>query len=520
MIDLISTEEKEIIEYYRRNFGYSNVSLNASAYYGNVSDFLYYWNENKGNLFKLLGNKLIYEEVVNIDNEDAAIEKCRDSSNWPAFLVNYINFCIKDYRTTPLYEHLRSFFQSYVISAKKYEGDTFKLDENITINSGMKYIKIMKLLNNKFQFATDEEYEEFRIWHSMLFNNVGEKERIYLSIHPLDYMTMSDNNEDWSSCMSWQEEGCYRRGTVEMMNSPYIIVAYVASESTKLKIGGNYWNSKRWRTLIYVDEDVITTVKSYPYQSDSLSKALVKVVKRLATENCGWSYEEDDELRSFDDTRNLMDSKIDNGSGCFRFSTNDMYNDFGTGVNHWYLLGTGHKLVDSYKNYSGEATCVYCGQTGQFPDEEDAQSLVCRDCSDYWYCERCDCIVRGSEDWYEVDGERICECCYENETVYTPIDGENHYEENVEEIYLAKVGEDGEVYLSEYAMKIYKEDAEYYMNKYFGKYDYDGTVNHNWCRRNYMLFENAIRDINDFFEHKVTNDTWFEDCFFIPVFKH
>ena len=41
---------------------------------------------------------------------------------------------------------------------------------------------------------------------------------------------MSDNNSGWESCMSWRNNGCYRRGTVEMMNSPYVIVAYLMLE--------------------------------------------------------------------------------------------------------------------------------------------------------------------------------------------------------------------------------------------------------------------------------------------------
>ena len=61
-------------------------------------------------------------------------------------------------------------------------------------------------------------FEDFRIAQSLVTNQANLKGYITLSIHPLDYMTMSDNNCGWDSCMSWQEEGCYRQGTVEMMN--------------------------------------------------------------------------------------------------------------------------------------------------------------------------------------------------------------------------------------------------------------------------------------------------------------
>ena len=41
---------------------------------------------------------------------------------------------------------------------------------------------------------------------------------------------MSDNDYGWDSCMGWMNEGEYRLGTVEMMNSPCIVVAYIDGE--------------------------------------------------------------------------------------------------------------------------------------------------------------------------------------------------------------------------------------------------------------------------------------------------
>ena len=56
--------------------------------------------------------------------------------------------------------------------------------------------------------------------------------------------------------MSWFEKGEYRQGTVEMMNSECVVVAYLES-TTNMTIRDGEWNSKRWRELFVVDENVL-----------------------------------------------------------------------------------------------------------------------------------------------------------------------------------------------------------------------------------------------------------------------
>jgi hypothetical protein len=76
-----------------------------------------------------------------------------------------------------------------------------------------------------------EGFEHFMNKHSECLNQKSLKGTVHMSIHPMDYMTMSDNNEGWESCMSWANDGCYKQGTVEMMNSPCAVVGYLESDS-------------------------------------------------------------------------------------------------------------------------------------------------------------------------------------------------------------------------------------------------------------------------------------------------
>ena len=112
---------------------------------------------------------------------------------------------------------------------------------------------------------------------------------------------MSDNNSNWQSCMNWQEEGCYRIGTVEMMNSNNVLCCYIEQGKTNWYFGGHQtaedgsidayiWNDKKWRILTYITKDIIMSGKSYPYNNDDYSKKIITEVRDLALKNLGWTY--------------------------------------------------------------------------------------------------------------------------------------------------------------------------------------------------------------------------------------
>jgi hypothetical protein len=86
--------------------------------------------------------------------------------------------------------------------------------------------------------------------------------------------------------MSWVEHGCYRHGTVEMMNSPCVLVAYLASDNSTYYIGvGKEWNNKKYRQLVIVDPAFITTVRPYPNENTALDEAIISWIQELMIKN-------------------------------------------------------------------------------------------------------------------------------------------------------------------------------------------------------------------------------------------
>lgn len=280
-------------------------------------------------------------------------------------------------------------------------GKTFKLE------AGMKTIKAIGKVCEALE--ANDLFEKFRILHSQVLNQKKLTGKLCISIHPMDYMTMSDNNNGWQSCMSWSHYGEYRLGTVEMMNSPYVVVGYLKSGTENFYD----WNSKKWRSLYIVSEDFIANVKGYPFQSDSFDIEIINWLKELAIANC---YENDYvglEPKLYDYTRSTGQFSYRDGSEVISlgrriaFRTNFMYNDFGSREGVWGIIID--KIPEYYERhfyYGGRAQCMHCGEiTDSF---DSSEYLMCYDCDpeQRLYCEEC------GERLYEDDAIWHGDACY------------------------------------------------------------------------------------------------------------
>lgn len=291
------------------------------------------------------------------------------------------------------------------IIKNRYNGSTVSIPtpdgHNLVIAKGCKPVKMIGKLNRAFDIS--ERFEAYRIAVSMCLNVATIKGKLCLSIHPLDYMTMSDNECDWESCMSWMNFGSYRQGTVEMMNSPYVIVAYLAAKNNMHICGQQYeWSNKKWRSLYIVHPDFIGNIKGYPYQIPEVDKMIIAKIKQmLALDGFAGEY---GDIKKYE----YGEFESEHGKVTLRFDTNYMYNDFGS-IDHYGCVREDEvKSTDIYINYSGFSECMWCG--GDYNDESE-DGLACSCC----YTEsRCDCCGEREshgELMETGDGEWVCEHC-------------------------------------------------------------------------------------------------------------
>lgn len=354
------------------------------------------WGHAKKNLYNLLGQQLIAEmpdQEFSLSEETLLLlmENFIDSEECAYAMGNVIkDFSIENkdiLNSNNIYRHL---YNAQALLKNKYEGPQFTIGQ-IKISQGMKITKILKILaelaSEKDEYIL-ELYEDFRIEHSKILQMKKLRGTLCLSIHPLDFITMSDNSYNWKSCMSWEDVGCYRTGTLEMMNSPIVLVAYL--KGSKEYKG---WNSKKWRTLLIVTEEGVIDIKGYPFADEVLSKACLSWVRELANKNLGIDYY--DEIVKYDFSDNEQNEDV--ARGFINCSDDDlsvtsdyMYSDLYS--YHWGLINDTKQWNGLEINYSGTPTCIDCGDPVvlDFNLDSDSDSLWCLNCRGVKTCEMCE----------------------------------------------------------------------------------------------------------------------------------
>lgn len=104
--------------------------------------------------------------------------------------------------------------------------------------------------------------------------------QMVLSIHPIDYITMSESGYNWSSCQSL--EGDYAAGTLALMADDCTIVAYISTK-TKREFSWGYWWPKKWRMLIHVDpnHNLFVFNRQYPYVLPEAENIVVEMIQDI-----------------------------------------------------------------------------------------------------------------------------------------------------------------------------------------------------------------------------------------------
>lgn len=410
IFNLISDREINLIDKYVDTYAIpSEVERTAP-----VTELLAEWDKAKSEtLIKLLNGSLILEKKINVELpfyelEGKVIELC---GQYEKELFEPVRKVVEksSYRFYEMFgsEALvkNKVLTSYAIPVEIWNPETGEFEATIKVMPGSKAIRSLGKIA-KF-IGLGEIFEEFRIKHSMILNTKRFDGVMRLSIHPLDYMTMSDNDSSWSSCMSWRRKGCYRQGTVEMMNSKYVVVAYLLSkEDMHLFYGkteADAWANKKWRELFIVDPTCIVNVKSYPYYSEELTTLSLNWVKELATQNLGWEYRNEPEVWYRVDGQLL-------GLQSMNFYTDYMYNDICHDDEYKRLVYIGKDTTKIDINYSGVFTCMACGRVESI--EVDEGTLVGCECDKRYYCEKCNDMYRNPEDMRELDGYYYCPYCF------------------------------------------------------------------------------------------------------------
>lgn len=228
-----------------------------------LEDLFQQWNTNKAKFINRFGG-LIYEfgevtiELTPEDKEkrvDAFVEDLRN---------DFFNADLADFVAA----NSETFFQNEV---------GYGCEDYPEVKPGMKLVKSFKYFEKNKKDLADLQNRA-----SQIIQEDKVKGTLCFSVHPLDYLTLSENTYKWTTCHSLSGER--RSGNLSYMLDSSTFIVYIKGEDGE--ICGTDWNSKKWRVLFHAsdDDEMLFSGKPYPFFSMGALDTALNVYNNLMVE--------------------------------------------------------------------------------------------------------------------------------------------------------------------------------------------------------------------------------------------
>ena len=359
------------------------------------------WEENKKQfLFSLLRQQLIYsvptevsmtEEELYYKIKESGVRYTLQQQFKPEFARILTTMSSElDENEKIIEKCLFDLLNVNILARQRIEED-YAFDWNgkrVKFNKGTKVTKLFRF------FVNESELDALIKKYATIFNQKTIKGDLCLSVHPLDYFSVSDNQCGWNSCFS-VHDGSYRISTTGLLTSPNTMVAYLSSGDVEYEAYdmSMTWNNKKWRTYVTMSHDQKTfhIGREYPYSNPALRQKVVEMIADLT----GWEYQEAD--------REIYINTPD-----------AFYND-----GFYHLYEATNIEEDERVDELDVAEDCYCMECGTTYDLEGVNGICCISChpechEDYMgTCTLCDTHIFDYEDYSYIisRGEYVCECC-------------------------------------------------------------------------------------------------------------
>lgn len=428
------------------------------------------WESNKARFIERFGG-LVYEWPEPIEFTLDPIEKKKRALDFVECVsVTFDNDALAEF----LDLNLDSFFDNKVSNSG-----------GKAIPEGMKLIKAFKFFESNKQALRDMQ----DIASQMIQEN-KIKGTLCFSVHPLDFLSSSENTYNWRSCHAL--DGEYRAGNLSYMVDNCTFMVYLKGADNVHLPGfpaSVKWNSKKWRMLIHSEENdqIMFAGRQYPFSSKSGIDIVLNIYNTLLQETNNpfgrdrYFHWHDDYVDSYVprdaniDAESIpleeryiicggvlipLESIVRAGPGalnyndvlsstCYKYPYYTILNPYGWRSTHW--------LKDKIMHIGGEVPCLHCGQELI----RNPETMRCDECElefgyeyndNYGHCECCGCRIYY-DDAYYVGDDYICDHCFNNECFVCDDCGEAYY--NTEK-HCVEIEEDRVEYMCPHCCMNYK----------------------------------------------------------------
>lgn len=355
------------------------------------------------------------------------------------------------------------------------------------IPEGMKLIKAFKFFESNKQALRDMQDIA-----SQLIQENKIKGTLCFSVHPLDFLSSSENTYNWRSCHAL--DGEYRAGNLSYMVDETTFMVYLKGADDVCIPGFPYtvrWNSKKWRMLIHAQENdqIIFAGRQYPFSSKPGIDIVLRVYNnliqlqdnypfaRFTHKYNEWRADYVDRYSLYDDGDKeviLEDRYLVYGDKLIALSDVVVagpgamnYNDvlFSTCYKYpYYAILNPHgyhspcELREHPIIVGDEVSCLHCHNEVI----TNAETMRCDKCEmdygfeindNYGHCENCGCRIYF-DDAYYVNDEYVCDHCFNTYCFICDECGEAYYNEQK---YCVEIDEDTVEYFCPHCYENYRD---------------------------------------------------------------
>jgi hypothetical protein len=339
------------------------------------------------------------------------------------------------------------------------------------IPKGMKLIKAFKFFEKDKDILTDIQNKA-----SQYIQENKIKGKLCFSVHPLDFLSSSENNYHWRSCHSL--DGEFRAGNLSYMCDSTTFMVYLKGADNEIL--PNFpsdvpWNSKKWRVLMHAKQDdlMMFAGRQYPFNSKVGLDTVLNLYNNIMVEKTERHHFWCSEPKYVSWTDRYLERGVDVHGDTFPISGKYViirnqpvpleevvvegmgslnYNDV---LNSSCYLDPYYTFLYAYDylhvkevtsmpiTVGGAVPCLECGMDCI----EDSAYMRCPDCelecgeSDddcYTYCSCCDSRVYY-DDTYTVEDEAVCDYCFNKYCFVCDECGEAYFKED--NLNVVKIGE-------------------------------------------------------------------------------
>lgn len=392
----------------------------------NTDELFEDWFKAKRHFIDIFDGRLIVEVPVKVSftlDEKAKTEKLND----------FIEEVYTTYNNEPLGEFLEreaaGFYSNTVVEDYYFETDT----KQGTVSKGMKLLRAFKFFEEdektlkNIQDSASRVIQENKIEGTLCF-----------SVHPLDYLSSSQNTYNWRSCHSL--DGEYRAGNLSYMVDNHTIMCYLkGADDVEIPMFPQSvrWNNKKWRMLLFFSDnmDMIFAGRQYPFTSTPGLNIVLDELRRIMNLSETASFSQwDNRYATYENTSLPIDFNYIPVRGEL-LKLNDIIKDHRHALNYNDLLRSScytspyYSIRDNYAwcrwqytmpsfTIGGEVTCLQCGNH----TITNPETMRCDSCElEYGYEDNdvygtCDCcgarLIRDDSVW--VGDDIVCDSCYDN----------------------------------------------------------------------------------------------------------